>query len=100
MRRFSAVVHPFVALFGQVGQQHLQHHLLAFDCAFTVGTDLHAGRGTAAAAGGQRALACNFNHASTTVAVWDQTFFVAQVRDGDAQFFGDVKNAFPSGCFN
>jgi len=93
MRGLGAVVKPFVTLFGQVGQQHLQHHLLALEGAFAVGLHLHARRGAAAATGGQRALAFNFNHAGTAVAVWRETVLVAQVGNLDAEVFGDVENA-------
>jgi hypothetical protein len=100
MRRFSPVVKPLVTLLGQIGQQHFQHHLLAFNSALAVGAHLHARRGAAAAAGGQGALTSDLDHASAAVAIGRQALLVAQVRDGDAQILGDVENALASRRFN
>ena len=83
---------PFVAGVGHVGEQHLQHHLLAFDGAFAGGLHLHTGGGAAAAAGCERALAFDLDHAGAAVAVGAVAVFVAKVRDVHPMAFGGFEN--------
>jgi hypothetical protein len=80
-----------VVLLGHVGQQQFQHQLLRGDGTLAVGDDLHAGRGIAAAGGGEHALAVDLHHAGAAVAHRFHAFHVAQARNLHAFAVGDLQ---------
>jgi hypothetical protein len=82
------------AAIGQVRQQHLQHHLLAFDSARAVAVHFHARRDLAAATRRKAALTLDFNHASTAIAGHAQPLFETQVRYFNTVALRRLQNAF------
>ncbi len=83
-----------VGLLGDVGEQELQHHLLAGHRARVVGRDFHPVLGGAAAGGREHALALDLDHAGAAVAVGAQALLVAEVRNVDAVVLGGLDEGF------
>ena len=90
----GAVVQPLVAHIGHVGEQHLQHHFLAFDRTRAVDQHLQACGGGAAATWGQGTFTGDLDHAGAAIAVGAQAVFEAQVRNIDAVALRGFENGF------
>ena len=86
---------PLVAHIRHIGQQHLHHHLLALEGAFTVGLYFHTGLGITTAAWCQDTLAFDFHHAGAAVAVCAVAILVAKMRNINAVALGGLEDGFP-----
>ncbi len=86
---------PLPALVGHVGQQHFEHHALAFGGALRLGVHLHASRGCAAAAGGQHPLAFDFDDTGTAIAIGAQVVVLAQTGHRQTQAIGHLQQGLP-----
>ena len=84
---------PFAWGIGHVRQEHLQHHALAGQCTLTVGVDLHALGGLAAATWRERALALHFHHTGAAIAVGAIAWLVAQAGHFVAQAIGHLQQS-------
>ena len=83
---------PLVASIGHIGEQHFQNHFLALDCTLTLRLNFHAFGSTATAAGGQRALAFDLNHAGPAIAIGAHSIFVAKVGDINSVALGGLED--------
>ena len=92
VRQRAFRIDPLVARLRQVGEQHLEHHLLALLRAHAVGRDDHAGQHAAAATRREHALALDLDDARAAVAVGAVAVLEAQGRDRDAFALGDAQD--------
>ena len=85
---------PLVACVGHVGQQQLQHQLLAGQCPLALRMHGQTGCDAATATRCQRALTVNLHHTGAAVAVGTQSVFVAKMGNLNAVAPGSDEDAF------
>ena len=68
---------PTITGIGQVREQHLQHHALAFQGSCASSLDLHTLPDRATAAWRERAFTLDLNDTGAAISVWPQAIHVA-----------------------
>jgi hypothetical protein len=79
---------PLVTDRRHIGQQHLEHHLLALERPLARRLHLHPGPGVAAATWRERALTFNFDNTDTAVPIRAIPLFVTKVGNVDSVALG------------